>query len=87
MTITQTPDAATVATIQAGMRPDLFLTSDADMEPYGRDWTGDHRGVPLAVARPRSTRELADLMARCTAARLPVVPQGGLTGLVGAANT
>ena len=86
MTLTLSPSSAAIATIQAGMRPGLFLTGPAEMEPYGRDWTGDHHGVPLAVARPRSTTELADLMVRCTAARLPVVPQGGLTGLVGAAT-
>ena len=86
MTSLLSPSAATLAALQAETRPDLFLTEDATMAAYGRDWSGDHRGVPLAVARPRSTAELSDLMARCAAVRLPVVPQGGLTGLVGAAT-
>ena len=66
--------------------PDGVLLTDPDaMAAYGRDWSGDHRTRPLAVARPRSAAELSALMRHCYAARLPVVPQGGLTGLVGAA--
>ena len=86
MTVALSSAAAVVAELQSGMHPDLFLTGAAELGPYGRDWTGDHHGIPLAVARPRSTAELSEIMARCTAARLPVVPQGGLTGLVGAAT-
>ncbi len=86
MTVPPPPHAAVLATLQACMSPDLFLTGAAEMQPYERDWSGDHRGIPLAVARPRSTAELADLVARCAASRLPIVPQGGLTGLVGAAT-
>jgi FAD/FMN-containing dehydrogenase len=37
------------------------------------------------VARPRSTDELSALMACCHQHQIHVVPQGGLTGLVGAA--
>jgi FAD/FMN-containing dehydrogenase len=45
----------------------------------------DWRGVACearAVVRPRTTAELARVMALCHAARQPVVPVGGLTGLV-----
>ena len=65
--------------------PDLFVTSPEALEPYARDWTGDHYGLPLAVVRPRSVEDLSTLMRRCHDLRLPVLPQGGLTGLVGAA--
>jgi FAD/FMN-containing dehydrogenase len=40
---------------------------------------------PLALARPRSTDEVAQVLRACEAAGVPVVPQGGLTGLVGGA--
>jgi len=50
---------------------------------YGIDWTGRYRGQPAAVVRPRDTAEVAAVLALCTEAGLPVVPQGGNTGLVG----
>jgi len=47
-------------------------------EPRGR-WPG-RAG---AVALPRSTEEVATILRACHAARVPVVPYGGGTGLVG----
>ncbi len=47
------------------------------------DWTGRFRGHAAAVVRPRDTAEVAAVLALCTDAGLPVVPQGGNTGLVG----
>lgn len=48
-------------------------------EPRGRYFGQD--GV---LARPRSTEEVARIVAACNAARVAVVPYGGGTGLVGA---
>jgi FAD/FMN-containing dehydrogenase len=50
---------------------------------YAVDWTGRFQGDPPAVIRPRDTAEVAAVLSRCTAAGVPVVPQGGNTGLVG----
>ena len=47
-------------------------------EPRGR-W----QGVAGAVARPRSTAEVAQIVRICAAARVGIVPMGGGTGLVG----
>lgn len=41
---------------------------------------------PLALVLPRSTAEVATALALCNAAGQPVVPQGGMTGLVDAAR-
>ena len=41
---------------------------------------------PTALARPRSTDEVAAVLRICNAHRVPVVPQGGLTGLTGGAD-
>ena len=51
---------------------------------YGRDSTGRFGGVAALVVRPGSTREVAEVLTACHAAAMPVVPQGGNTGLVGA---
>ena len=50
---------------------------------FGVDWTGRYRGDVLAVARPVSTAEVAEVLRFCNDAGIPVVPQGGNTGLVG----
>jgi FAD/FMN-containing dehydrogenase len=55
-------------------------------ERHHCDRTGIKPQAPLAVVRPRSTEEVAKLLALCNAAGQPVVPQGGLTGLAGGAT-
>jgi len=63
------------------------LVTDRDvLERHACDWTGKDRCLPVAVARPRSTQEISDVLAHCHAAGWPVVVQGGLTGLAGGAT-
>ena len=62
--------------------PEHVLTGDA-AAGYAVDWTGRFRGRAAAVVRPRDTGEVAGVLALCSAAGTPVVPQGGNTGLVG----
>jgi FAD/FMN-containing dehydrogenase len=58
------------------------LTGDATAG-YAVDWTGRFRGHTPAVLRPADTGEVAAVLALCRDAGVPVVPQGGNTGLVG----
>jgi FAD/FMN-containing dehydrogenase len=44
---------------------------------------GLYRGRALAMVRPGSTEDIARLLRYCNETRLPIVPQGGNTGLVG----
>jgi FAD/FMN-containing dehydrogenase len=55
---------------------------------YLKDWMVSAPGEspPIALARPRTTEEVATILRICNAHRLPVVPQGGLTGLTGGAT-
>ncbi|HEV7802327.1 MAG TPA: FAD-binding oxidoreductase [Burkholderiales bacterium] len=57
------------------------LTAPADVEPYVLDWRGVYRGATPAVVRPGNTEEVAAVMKLCAAAKAPVVPQGGNTGM------
>jgi FAD/FMN-containing dehydrogenase len=50
---------------------------------YCIDWTGRFRGQPSAVVRPADGAEAAAVVAVCKEAGVPLVPQGGNTGLVG----
>ncbi len=64
---------------------DLLSREPDDLAVYGRDWTRAYSPAPLAVARPRSTEEVARLVALCRRHRQAVVPSGGRTGLAGGA--
>ncbi|MCK9509565.1 MAG: FAD-binding oxidoreductase [Pigmentiphaga sp.] len=54
-----------------------------DAEPYLLDHRGRYHGRALAVVFPDSTETVAQVVRDCVAQRLPMVPQGGNTGLVG----
>lgn len=54
-------------------------------ERFWTDWSGTPPVQPLALVRPRSTEDVSALLRLCSQYRVPVVPQGGLTGLAGAA--
>ena len=57
------------------------LTGDA-MASFLTDWRGRFTGNALAVLRPGDTSEVATLIKLCQQFAVPVVPQGGNTGLV-----
>src|SRR5690349_1976617 len=50
------------------------------------DWSTQPPSPPLAVVRPVDAAGVSAALKACAAAGLPVVPQGGLTGLVGGAR-
>ena len=59
------------------------ITEAEDLQPYNVDWMGKYHGSSKLALRPGSTHEVAAILAHCHTRRLPVVPQGGNTGLVG----
>jgi FAD/FMN-containing dehydrogenase len=62
---------------------DAHLIRDAgEMAPYLADWRGRFTGRARAVVLPANTDEVARVVRACAAARVPIVPQGGRTGLV-----
>ena len=62
---------------------DANVLVDGDMDAYEVDWRKRYRGHALAVARPSSTAEVASVVRLCATHAVPIVPQGGNTGLVG----
>ena len=63
-----------------------YLDDPADIAPYCTSWRDNWVGrVPL-VLRPQSTPEVAGIVGICAEAGIGVVPQGGNTGLTGAAQ-
>ena len=58
-------------------------TDPADTAAFLSDWRGKWTGRAIAVAQPDSTADVAAVVGWCHAHRVPVVPQGGNTGLSG----
>jgi FAD/FMN-containing dehydrogenase len=66
---------------------DISLLTGKDIgEKYSVDFTGENRQIPLAVVRPKSTKEVSLVLKGCSALAQRVVIQGGLTGLAGGAT-
>ena len=51
--------------------------------PWQRDWLNKYGEQPLGVAKPETTEQVSQVISLCRQAGVPVVPQGGNTGLVG----
>ena len=66
----------------------VLIAAD-DVAPYCTDWRGRYSGSALCVALPGNTDEVAAVVRACVAAGVagvPMVPQGGNTGLCGGAT-
>jgi len=75
----------TLDRIKAALGDRGYIDAPAAMAPYLGEERGLYRGAALAVARPASTAEVASVVRLCAAARVPIIPQGGNTGLCGGA--
>jgi FAD/FMN-containing dehydrogenase len=60
-------------------------TGDAIAPQHLSDWSGTPPVQPLALVCPGDTATVSRVLALCHTHRVPVVPQGGLTGLCGGA--
>ncbi|MFM7485085.1 MAG: FAD-binding oxidoreductase [Burkholderiaceae bacterium] len=59
-----------------------YVLQGDDMAGYLTDWRRRFTGTARAVLRPGSTEDVAALVQLCHTHRVPIVPQGGNTGLV-----
>ncbi len=76
-------DKAALAAIKAVVGDKGWIDTPSDMVPYLQDHRDLYTGHCQAVVRPGSREEVAAVIKICAQAKLPVVPQGGNTGLVG----
>ena len=63
--------------------PSHVITAPDLMAQYLTDWSRRFSGPAMAVVRPGSTAEVAAVMRACADCGVPMIPQGGNTGLVG----
>ncbi len=78
--------AQTLERLKALLGAGGWLEQPGDVEPFLIDHRRQYRGATPLVALPRSTRELAALVAACAEARIGMVPHGGNTGYCGGAT-
>jgi D-lactate dehydrogenase (cytochrome) len=63
--------------------PGGVLTDANDVVPFYRDHRELFTGTGICVVRPKTTDEVSRVVALCAEHKVPIVPQGGNTGLVG----
>ena len=76
-------DSDVLGRIERIVGPRYCTADPAEMEPYLIEERGLFRGAARRVVRPGSVEEVAEIVRLCAEAKLPIVPQGGNTGLVG----
>ena len=72
--------------LRAAIGADCLQTGDAIEARHFGDYMVKSDAGPLAVALPRTADQVSAILRLCSAHRVPVVPQGGLTGLAGGAT-
>jgi len=77
---------AFLAEAVALLGPRGFTRDREAMAPWLTDWRGRFTGQALAMASPASTAEVSALLRLCAAHGVPVVPQGGNSGMSGGAT-
>ena len=73
------------AALEAAVGPEHVLAARDLRASFETDWTRRFTGSARAVVRPATTSQVARVLAACAEAGVPVVVQGGNTGLVGGA--
>ena len=61
--------------------PKVVITDPADIEPWVTDWRGRVHGASPALLAPGSTQEVVDIVKLAVEYGVPLVPQGGNTGM------
>lgn len=72
--------------LAVALGPDAVRTDSDVLSSREADWRGQYRGRASALILPRTVEQVSAALRLCSAARTPVVLQGGRTGLSGAAQ-
>ncbi len=81
------PANAAFVTAAHALLGDKGFTQDPDVvDPWLTDWRGRYTGRALGLASPASAAEVSALMKLCAQHRVPIVPQGGNSGMAGGAT-
>jgi FAD/FMN-containing dehydrogenase len=79
----EVPEESVIERLKQVVGPQGWVAEPAAIEPYLVEMRGLYHGATKLVLRPAATAEVGEIVRLCAAANLPIVPQGGNTGLVG----
>ena len=71
------PPSSVLSTLPPASNPAQELSN------FNNDWMNKYHGKSTTVLRPHTTKEVSEIVKWCNERRIPIVPQGGNTGLVG----
>ncbi|MEP9402723.1 FAD-binding oxidoreductase [Sphingomonas sp. VNH70] len=78
--------AALAADLRAELGERAVTTDPARIAPWLTDWRGRFRGHAGAMLEPADTAQVAAMVRAASRHRVPIVPQGGNTSMVGGAT-
>ena len=78
--------AQLIAAAEQRLGPKAVITDAADIEPWATDWRGRVHGRARAILAPASTEQVVEIVRLAAAQRVPLVPQGGNTGMAAGAT-
>ncbi len=82
--MTGTLSESDITALTAALSPDSWTRDPARIRPHLVEWRGLWQGRTPLVLLPKTTAEVAAALATAHTRRIPIVTQGGNTGLVGA---
>lgn len=80
------PSSQMLDKLAALLGPKGYSADPRDLEPWTTDWRGRYRGEAAAMLSPATREQVAGIVRICAAERVPLVPQGGNTSMVGGAT-
>lgn len=80
------PQARLVADLERRLAAKAVVTDRQEIEPWVTDWRGRVHGAAFAILAPASTAEVAEIVRLASEYRVPLVPQGGNTGMAAGAT-
>jgi len=78
--------AELIAAAGQKLGPRGVITDPRDIEPWVTDWRGRVHGAATAILAPASTEEVSEIVRLAAEYRVPLVPQGGNTGMAAGAT-
>ena len=78
--------AQLIAAVHERFGPRAAITDPNEIEPWLTDWRGRFHGQAAAILAPGSTAEVAAMVGLAAQHHVPLVPQGGNTGMVAGAT-
>ena len=78
--------AGMIAAAGPRLGPKAVITDAREIEPWLTDWRGRVHGQARAILAPATTEEAAEIVRLAAEHRVPLVPQGGNTGMVAGAT-